>query len=241
MLKVSEADVRHILPFSKAIDLVREAYVKLARGEATNPERTLLQVPNGSSMYFMPAYVGGQPNVVIKIARVNSENSRLSIPTVLSTIYAYDSTTGVLTAEVQGDWLTAVRTAASTAVATDLLAKKKVSVLGVYGSGVLARAHVPALRLVRDFDRVLVHSKNKSRREEFAEDVSQETGVNVEATGSSNEVAEQSDVIVTATSSETPVLDGRLVKPGAHVNAVGRSSPEARELDTALVKRSKLV
>jgi ornithine cyclodeaminase/alanine dehydrogenase-like protein (mu-crystallin family) len=241
MLRVSEADVRHLLGFSTAIELVREAYVKLARGEAANPQRVILQVPEGASMYFMPAHVNGQTCVVVKMARVNADNSKVSLPTVLLTIYAYDAITGAQVAEVQGEWLTAVRTAASTAVATDLLARKNVSVLGVYGTGVQARAHIPALRLVRDFDAVLVYSKEKSRREEFVEDISEEIGVNVEAASSPDQVAEESDVIVTATTSGTPVFDGNLVKPGSHVNGIGSASPEARELDTALLKRSKLV
>jgi ornithine cyclodeaminase/alanine dehydrogenase-like protein (mu-crystallin family) len=241
MLHVSEADVRHLLGFSKAIELVREAYVKLARGEAANPQRVILQVSRGASMYFMPAYVNGQTCVVVKIARVNADNSKVSLPTVLLTIYAYDAITGTQVAEVQGEWLTAVRTAASTAVATDLLAKKNVSVLGVYGSGVQARAHIPALSLVRDFDRVLVYSKTRTRKEEFVEYISGEIELDVEAASSSDQVAEESDVIITATTSSAPVFDGRLVKPGSHVNGIGSAAPDARELDTALIKRSKLV
>jgi ornithine cyclodeaminase/alanine dehydrogenase-like protein (mu-crystallin family) len=241
MLRVYEADVKRLLSFSKAIELVRDAYVKLARGEAKAPPRVMLRIPGGASMYFMPAHLNGQASVVVKIARVNADNSKVSLPTVLLTLYAYDAMTGTQVAELEGEWLTAVRTAASTAVATDLLAKENVKVLGVYGSGVQARAHIPALNLVRDFDRVLVYSRDRKRKEEFVEDISEEIEVDVEAASSSDHVAEESDVIVTATTSETPIFDGGLVKPGSHVNGIGSASADARELDTVLVKRSKLV
>src|SRR6266705_2670142 len=100
MLHVTEDDVKGLLPFAKAIELVRGAYVKLARGEAINPPRVLLSVPGGASMFFMPGHMYGQGSVAVKVARVNAENPKVSLPTVLLTIYAYDATTGVQVAEV---------------------------------------------------------------------------------------------------------------------------------------------
>jgi len=241
MLHVNEADVKRLLPFAKAIELVREAYVRLARGEAANPLRVLLSVPGGASMLFMPGHVYGQGSVAVKVARVNAGNPRVSLPTVLLTIYAYDATTGVQVAEVEGEWLTAVRTAASTAVATDLLARKNVRVLGVFGTGMEATTHIPMLMQVRDFEKILVYSRDKGRRESFAEKMSRDHGIPVVAADPPERVARESDVIVTATTSDTPVFDGSLVKPGSHVNAIGSATPEAREVDTELVKKSRVV
>jgi alanine dehydrogenase len=241
MLRVSETDVKALLPFSKAIELAGEAYVRLASGEVANPQRGVLRIPNGASMFFMPSYINGQRNAVVKIVRENPNNSRMSLSTVLLTLYAYDAVTGAQVAEVDGEWLTAVRTASSTAVATDLLARKDVRVLGVFGSGVQARAHIPALRLVRDFDEVLVYSREKNRTESFAREMSRETEAKVEAAHAPDQVASESDVIVTATTSQSPVFDGRLVKAGAHVNAIGSAYPDAREVDSNLVKRARVV
>ena len=192
-------------------------------------------------MFFMPGHVYGQGSVAVKVARVNAWNPRVSLPTVLLTIYAYDSTTGVQVAEVQGEWLTAVRTAASTTVATDILASKSVRVLGVFGTGREAVTHIPMLMLVRDFDKVLVYSRDKARRELFAEKTSRDHEIPVVAADSPGRVARESDVIVTATTSDIPVFEGSLVKAGSHVNAIGSATPEAREVDTALVKRSRVV
>ena len=238
---MTEADVKRLLPLSKAIELVREAYVRLARGEAANPPRVLLSVPGGASMFFMPGHVYGQGSVAVKVARVNAANPKVSLPTVLSTIYAYDAITGVQVAEVEGEWLTAVRTAASTAVATDILAGKSVKVMGVFGTGREATTHIPMLRLVRDFDKILVYSRDKGRRELFAEKMSRDHGIPVVAADSPRRVARESDVMVTVTTSDTPVFDGRLVKPRSHVNAIGSATPEAREVDNELVKKSTVV
>src|SRR4029077_8959053 len=151
-------------------------------------------------------------------------NPQVSLPTVMTTIYAYDANTGAQAAEVEGDWLTAVRTAASTAVATDLLASKSAKVLGVFGTGMEATTHIPALLLVRDFDRILVYSRDEKKRDLFAEKMSHDNAATVVAADTPEQVARESDVIVTATTSDTPVFQGRMVKPGAHVNAIGRAT-----------------
>jgi alanine dehydrogenase len=239
--RITEADVRNHLPFSKAVELAREAYVKLAKEESLNPERIQLVVPGGAAMFFMPAHVVGQRTVSIKIARVNAQNPARSLPTVMSDVLVYDSRSGVLQAEIPAESLTAIRTAASSALATDVLAQRNVDCLGLLGAGRQAEAHVPAIQQVRDISRVVVYSRSKGRREAFARRVSRECGVRTLPVDSPEEVAKGSDLIVTATTSRTPLFKGELVKNGSHVNAIGAAEPDARELDTSLVKRSILV
>lgn len=192
-------------------------------------------------MFFMPAYVHGQRSVIVKVARVNPDNSRRSLPTVLLSVDAYDAITGTQVAEIEGEWLTAIRTAASSAVATDLLARKDAKILGIFGSGIEARAHIPALNLVRKFNKVVVYSRDKTRRETFAKEMSTENKIPVVASDSPEKVASGSDVIVTATTSETPLFNGNSAKSGAHVNAIGSASPETREIDTSLIRRSETI
>ena len=241
IVHVTDADVKRLLPFSKAIDLVREAYLKFARAEALNPPRVMLTVPHGASMYFMPAHILGQRSVIVKVARVNPENSRVSLPSVLLNLYMYDAITGEPVAEIEGECLTAIRTAASSAVATDLLAEDSPSILGVYGSGTQAASHIQALLMVRDFDKVIVYSRDKRRREEFAEKMTRECDMPIMALDSPDRVAEESDVITTATTSAIPIFNGNRAKPGTHVNAIGSAAPETREVDTNLVRRSRVI
>jgi ornithine cyclodeaminase/alanine dehydrogenase-like protein (mu-crystallin family) len=241
LLHITDADVRSLLPLSKSVELAREAYVKLVNREAVNPQRVLLTVPCGASMFFMPAHVFGQRTVSIKIARVNPENSARSLPTVMSDILVYDSRSGVLIAEIPGESLTAIRTAASSAVATDVLARKDVKCLGLLGTGRQAGAHVPAIRQVRDISRVIVYSRDRGRRMAFARRISRDFKIETLAAASPEEVVKESDVLVTATTARTPLFKGELVKNGTHVNAIGASEPDSREVDTSLVKRSILV
>lgn len=241
MLRVTEANVEDLLPFSKAVKLAREAYVKLANGDAVSPERVLLSVPGGASTFFMAAHVFGQRTVCIKIARLNAENPSVSLPTVMSDILVYDSKNGVLLAEIPGESLTAIRTAASSAVATDVLARREVECLGLLGAGRQAEAHVSAMEQVRDMPRVVVYSRDRGRREAFARKISQDHEIEVLPADSPEEVVKKSDLLVTATTSQTPLFNGGLVKNGSHVNAIGAAEPDAREIDASLVKRSILI
>ncbi len=241
MLHVTEADVRNLLPFSKAVELAREAYVKLANGEAVNPDRLWLTVPGGASMFFMPAHIVGQRTVSIKIVRLNAKNPAVSLPTVMSDVLVYGSQSGVLLAEIPGESLTAIRTAASSAVATDILARRDGECLGVLGAGRQAEAHVPAIQQVRSISRVVAYSRDRGRREAFAKQISQDREVEATPVNSPEEVVKESDLLVTATTSHTPLFKGELVKSGSHVNAIGAAEPDAREVDTSLVKRSILV
>ncbi len=240
-LHVTEAEVRRLLTFPRAVQLAKEAYVKLAKREAVNPQRVWLTVPGGAAMFFMPAHILGQRTVSVKIARVNAGNLERSLPTVALTVYVYDSVTGEEIAQIEAETLTALRTAASTAVATDLLARSDAEILGVLGSGREAEAHVPAIREVRDLSRVIVYSRTKERRDSFAKKVSQTYGIQIMPANSPEEVVRKSDMLVTATTSQTPLFKGELVKPGTHVNAIGAALPGSREVDTFLVRRSIVV
>lgn len=241
MLQVAEADVRNLLPFPKAIELAREAYSRLATGDAINPQRVWLTVPGGASMFFMPAHVLGQRTVSVKVARLNPDNATRSLPTVMSDIYVYDSRSGVMLAQIEAENLTAIRTAASSAVATDILARTDAESVGLFGAGRQAEAHVPAIQQVRDISRVIVYSRHKGRREAFAKQISRDCEVDTVPSNSPEEVVRESDLLVTATTSHNPLFKGELIKSGSHVNAIGAAEPDAREVDTSLVKRSILV
>src|SRR5207253_5858326 len=123
----------------------------------------------------------------------------------------------------------------------DVLARRHAECLGLLGTGRQAEAHVPAIRLVRDISRVVVYSRDKGRREAFAREISRNHKVEALAASSPEQVVKESDLIVTATTSHTPLFKGELVKDGSHLNVIGAAEPDAREVDTKLVKRSILV
>jgi len=240
-LSISEREVSQTLTIRKSIQLVRKAYVKRARGRVLEPLRIWFTVPGGASFYFMPAHVLGLGTVSAKVVSVNPRNRNGSLPSTSASIFVFDSKTGSELAQIAGDSLTAIRTAASSALATDILALKELDTLGIIGTGKQAQAHVRAIMEVRNVSRVLVYSRSKAHRAAFVRSVSKNIRVPVSAAISTEEVARKSDALVMATSSRVPLFNGSIVPLGTHVNAIGSALPNSREMDTTLVKRSVLV
>ena len=241
ILSISEAEVGQALTVRKSIQLARQAYVRRAMERVLEPLRTWFTIPGGASFYFMPAHVFGLRTVTVKVVSVKRRNGNRSLPSTSATIYVFDSKTGSALARIEGDTLTAIRTAASSALATDILALKEVDTLGIIGTGKQAQAHVPAILEVRKVSRVLVYSRSKAHRAAFVRRVSKNTSVPVVAATSAEVAAGNSDILVLATCSAVPLFNGSSVSRGTHVNAIGAALPSSREMDTALVKRSVLI
>jgi alanine dehydrogenase len=176
----------------------------------------------------MPAYTGSALGA--KLVAFYPRNTE--VPTHHATILLFEPGTGEPLVTMDGRLITEVRTAAVSAVATDRLAKHDASVLALIGSGVQARSHLEALRLVRDFREVRVWSPRHARA--FAEEH------DVVAAASAEEAVRGADVVVTATTSQTPVLFGEWLSPGVHVNAVGAARPDWRELDDGVLSRARV-
>ena len=238
---ITEEEVAKKIPLHRAIQLAQLAYVKLSTKQALNPERSWLTSPEGTSVYAMPSHVTGLKTISVKIARYNPNNPERNLPSVMATVHMYDASTGREVAEVEAENLTVLRTAASSAVATNLLARDDAMNLGIFGTGRQAEAHIPAIRQVRDIREITVYSRDKASREAFARKTSRTYKTTVRPADSPEEVLADSDILVLATNSKTPLFPGELVKPWAHVNAIGAALPDARETDTPLVKRSTIV
>jgi ornithine cyclodeaminase/alanine dehydrogenase-like protein (mu-crystallin family) len=181
----------------------------------------------------MPAHRAGEsPLYSLKTVCVFPDNPQRGLDAHQGTVTLFDGETGEVRALMNASAITAIRTAAVSAVASRLLAREDARELGVLGSGVQARSHLEALRLVRDFDRVRIYSPTGAHARALAD----ETGA--EVAGSAEKAVRGADVVVTATSSIAPVLERGWLKDGAHVNVVGGRPPEMRELDTATIADS---
>jgi thiomorpholine-carboxylate dehydrogenase len=186
------------------------------------PVRSVITVdPPGGFFGLMPALAEG---LGVKIVTFYSSNTERGIPTHMATIFLVDPETGAPLAVMDGRLITEMRTAAVSAVATKLLASPDSNVLAIFGSGVQARSHVEALKLVRRFEEIRVWSRTPAHAERFAEEIDAEA-MPAEA------AVRDADVVITVTSSKTPVLKGSWLKSGCHVNAVGACRPDWRELD----------
>jgi alanine dehydrogenase len=232
----NEDDVRARLQMPELIEAMEQALVEFSAGRVQQPMRTVLEFGAAGSLFgSMPTYVSSLPALGAKLVTVCHGNANLGLGTHQAIIVMLNPETGVTEAILDGRYITEVRTAAVSAVSTRLLARKDAQVLGIVGSGVQARSHCKALGLVRRFREVRAWSPNPERLREFAA----ETGSL--AMESAEAAVRGADVVVAVTPSPTPVIQREWVGDGAHVIAVGSCLPSRRELDPALVERSRLI
>jgi len=207
------------------IPAMEKALIDFSAGRVIQPVRSIISVdvaPATGFLGLMPALT--PDGLGLKAVTFYPSNSDRGIPTHMATIFLVDRHTGTPLAIMDGRLITEMRTAAVSAAATKLLAAPDAKILAILGSGVQARSHVEALRLVRSFQEIRVWSPTFERAKQFAEEVGG-TALSAE------QAVRDADVIVTVTSSKTPVLKGAWLKPGCHVNAIGACRPDWRELD----------
>src|SRR5438874_1221476 len=223
MLFLDEEQVRKNLRMADLIPAMEKALIDFSAGKVKQPVRQVISVdPPGGFYGIMPALT--PDGLGQKIVTFYPPNAEKGIATHMALIVLNDPETGEPLAVLDGRLITEMRTAAVSAAATKLLAPKNAKVLAIFGSGVQARSHFEALSLVRNFEEVRVWSQTKSHAESFA------TEVGAKAMSAEN-AASGADVVVTVTSSQTPVLKGAWLKRGCHVNAIGACRPDWRELD----------
>jgi alanine dehydrogenase len=229
MMNLDEAAVNRLLRMEEVIPAMERALADFSSGEVVQPVRTILPVADHEGFFaLMPAYAGGALGA--KLVTFYPQNQ--GVPTHHATILLFKPETGEPLVSMDGRLITEVRTAAVSAVATKYLARPDASVLALIGSGVQARSHLEALRLVRRFEEVRVWSPRHA--EDFARQFD-----GVRASASAEEAVRDADVVVVATTSKTPILSGEWLSPGAHVNAIGAPRPDWRELDDEVLRRAR--
>jgi ornithine cyclodeaminase/alanine dehydrogenase-like protein (mu-crystallin family) len=229
MLFLDEEQVRKHLRMKDLIPAMEKALSDFSAGKVTQPVRSVIPVdPPGGFFGMMPART--PEGLGIKLVTFYPPNAQRGIPTHMATISLFDPETGTPLVVMDGRLITEMRTAAVSAAATKLLASPTAQILTILGSGVQTRSHTEALRLVRQFEEIRVWSPTKAHAEECAKEIG------ATAFSSAEEAVRDADVVVTATSSKTPVLQGAWLKPGCHVNAVGACRPDWRELDDDAMK-----
>jgi thiomorpholine-carboxylate dehydrogenase len=229
-LFLDEEQVRKHLRMEELIPAMEKALIDFSAGKVTQPVRSVITVdPPGGFFGMMPALT--PEGLGIKIVTFYATNAERGIPTHMATIFLVDPETGAPLAVMDGTLITEMRTAAVSAAATKLLASPDAKILAILGSGVQARSHVEALKLVRRFEEIRVWSPTAAHAECFAKEVGAKAM-------SAEEAVRGADVVGTATNSKTAVLKGSWLKPGCHVNTVGACRPDWRELDDDAMTKS---
>jgi thiomorpholine-carboxylate dehydrogenase len=222
-LFLNEDQVRQHLRMADLIPTMETALIDFSIGKVTQPVRSIIKVdPPGGFLGLMPALT--PDGLGLKAVTFYPSNAERGIPTHMATVFLVDPETGTPLSIMDGRLITEMRTAAVSAAATKLLAVPDSKILAILGTGVQARSHVEALRLVRRFEEVRAWSPTREHAERFAKEIG--------ATAmSAEEAVRDADVIVTASNSQTPILKGAWLKPGCHLNAVGACRPDWREMD----------
>jgi ornithine cyclodeaminase/alanine dehydrogenase-like protein (mu-crystallin family) len=241
MLVLAQADVERLLPMRDCIEIMASTLATLARGDAVLPLRTVIRIPQtGDAFGVMPAYLGAPKTIGAKIVTVFPGNHGTDLDSHQGAVLLFDRDDGRLVALLDATPITTIRTAAVSAVATRLLARETASRLAIIGSGVQARAHIEAMCAVRPIASVRVWSRNSEHARWLAEFARDRFHLEASVSPTGAEAVVEADIVCTVTSSTSPVLLGEWLSPGTHVNAVGACTPNAQEIDSAVVVRSRL-
>ncbi len=240
-LILTRDDVIQVLSMKDCMDVVEKAFVELVNGTADLPLRIPIKSPDGLSLY-MPAYLKEMKALACKVVAIFKDNPiRFNLPTTIGKVLLQNPENGEVICIMDGGYLTAIRTGAASGVATKYLAKEgRELTAGIFGAGVQAKTQLWAVAEARTLKHAFVYDQDGDAARKFATEMSSKLGMKVDASSSINEIL-ATDIIVTATSSPTPLFDGKLVLPGTHINGIGSHTPNARELDTEIIKRSKFV
>ena len=235
VLVLNHTEVAQLLPMPECIAAMEAVFTSFARGASQQPLRTIFRPSKVKGvMAMMPAFRAGEsPLFSLKAICVFPGNAALGKDAHQGGVMLFDGTTGELLALVNASAITAIRTAAVSALATRLLACEDASDLAIIGAGVQARPHVVAIAGVRNLKRIRIAAQHFGRAQKFAVEMQPQFSFPIEPVETAEAAVRGADIIVTATTSREPVLKREWISEGAHINAIGTFSPKAREIDTA--------
>src|SRR5215216_2875568 len=242
ILVLDNRQIHELLPMTGCIELMADALAALARGEVYQPLRTIVRPPQARGLLgLMPAYRTGEQGAFgLKAICVFPENPAKGKDAHQGAVMLFSRETGELLALMNASEITAIRTAAVSAVATRLLAREDANELAIIGAGVQARTHLAALACVRSLKRVRVAARNVEHSQRLVDEMQPKVSFSLEAVQTNEQAVRGADLVVTATSSLEPVIKREWISPGAHINAIGTHSPSSREIDSATMAAAKV-
>ncbi len=242
MLLLNRNDVMKVLDMAQCMEVVEKAFAELATGTVVMPLRINFATGEGFALY-MPAYIKEMGALACKVVTSYVNNpAKHNLPTIMGKVLLQDPETGGVICIMDGGYLTAVRTGAVSGVATRYLAREdRGQKVGIFGAGAQARTQLWAMTIARDIASACVYDVNDEAVGRFIAEMAPRLQLDIVKASSPDQVMQEADIICTATSSSTPIFDGTKVREGTHINGVGSHVPKNRELDTAIIKRSKII
>ncbi len=237
-------DLRQALPMEQAVEAMKSAYAQLSSGEADVPLRSRIESPDVQGVtLLMPALLHRSGEMAVKIVSVFGRNPEFDLDTIHALVIVLDSKTGAPLAILEGGSLTAIRTGAGSGAATDLLARSDAKTVAIIGSGAQARTQLEAVCTVRAIEQAWVHSLDRPQAMAMIADLRSQGPIPEDLAWalSADQAVAGADIVCAATTSSAPVFDGKAVRPGTHINAIGSFTPQMQEIDAHLVKSALVV
>ena len=238
---IGREEVARRLTYDVCIPIVRDAMIAFSKGETKQLLRSIIPLSEGRLFGVMPGALGAHAPFGAKLISVFHQNFALGIQSHQGLVILFDHQTGAPVCVLHAGEITAIRTAAASAVATDELARRNARRLAILGYGEQAAAHARAIAKVRDLASIVVWGRSPARGRNFAAGIEAELGLPVSSVASVPEAVAQADIVCTVTSASEPVLKGAWVRPGTHLNLVGSSHAEPVEVDNDLVVRARFI
>ena len=233
-LLLSEADVKSILTMPLALEAVENSFQRLADGSAVLHSRQRLHLPGKSYLHYMAAGDGSSGYMGLKVYTSSREGLRFLMP-------LFDAQSGDMVALLEADRLGQMRTGAASGVATRLMAPADARLVGIIGTGLQARTQLEAIALVRKLEKIRAYGRDQQRREQFAQEMTAQLGIPVTSVQTAEEAVRDADIVITSTTATNPVVEGRWLKPGTQINAIGANFPQKRELDAEAIRRCDII
>jgi ornithine cyclodeaminase/alanine dehydrogenase-like protein (mu-crystallin family) len=233
-LLLTEGDVRSLLTMGLALEAVEESFRRLADGAGLVQPRRRLNVPGKSYLHYMAAADSAAGYMGMKIYTTSRHGLRFLVP-------LFDANSGDALALIEADYLGQMRTGAASGVGTRFMAREDASTVGIIGTGSQAKTQLEAVAAVRKIDEIRAYGRDQVRRENFAKEMTDRLGVRVTPAESAERAARDAAIVITATTSTRPVLEGAWLAPGTHINAIGANFPQKRELDDEAVRRCDVI
>ena len=241
MIVLTQTDVKSLLPMSEAIEVIAQAMIGVSKRDVELPLRNILPVGGGNMMGMMPGAISDPACFGVKLVSLFPDNPARGLSSHRGAIVLFDSETGGAVAMMDASLLTAIRTAAASAVATRALARTDATSLAIIGYGEQGEHHLDAMMAVRDITRLHVAGRNADKAAAFTARAAQSYPQLQTSHGTDIQAAvKTADIVCTVTASPTPIVKGDWIAPGTHVNIVGSSIPSMREVDDTMVSRSAI-
>jgi ornithine cyclodeaminase len=240
LIVIDRDQVRTHLTYERCIPLMRECMMALSRGDTTQMLRSIVDLRDGAAFGVMAGSLGRERAFGAKLVSVYPRNRDIGRQSHQGVITLFDPASGAPRCIIHAGEVTAIRTGAASAAATDVLARTDSSVLALLGYGEQARSHVQAISQVRSLTEVMVWGRSKQQAADFAARVRDSLNLNATACAQVADAVADADIICTTTAAAEPVLRSAWVRPGTHINAVGSSRAGPAEIDSELVVRARI-